>query len=494
MKRFLFLLLLIPVLSFGQTINTYTGDVLTYKGSGTHPWVNLFDTIGAVNLEIFHMDIAMDANDNVYVLGVFRNNDLQIGSETLTNNGTYDVFLCSFDQLGNFRWARSIGSDQNDDRAGMIIDGSDIYIGGAYNGAELFFSHSAVSLQPDDNYDSFLAHYSTDGTLQDAKRIFWGSNIQRLRGISLDATNGYLVTVGSFKEELVHGSTVGDTVTVKGVKDLFIARFDISSGFSNLSFTDISNYYCNISTCQMKGVNNSVIGSSLTGYFISADLIGYIKFSATDSLVSTNESTRDAMIIKLDDNLDYVWSRRGGTTGWDHVNSAIADDNGNIYLAGKYENNATWDSTETLQSVAMPAFGSADMYIVKYNRDGRLLWKNFNGDTGNDDGFGLAIDPEYVQVAGNLSHTGSTNTAFIKYDHDGNYVNQNEILGDGDDIGKGVAFDSEGNTLIAGYFNSDTLFFNSRTTPDAILVNKTGTYDGFIGKYSYPVTVIKTNK
>ncbi len=484
MKKYL----LAIVFGFTHLLSTFT------QTQGDWKWATLFDTIGGINTESFHMDIAVDASDNTYLMGVFRDADLVVGTETLTNLGSYDIFICSFDPVGNFRWARSIGSSGNVDIGGLIIDGSDLYVGGAYKAADLFFSHSATSLPSDAHYDSFLAHYSIDGTLQDAKRVFWGSQQQRLKDIALDKDNDYLIAVGLFKDHLVYGSSVGDTVALTGIggKDNFIARFDMSTGFSNITLYDVKNYGSDQDGTTFKNVNNSIVVSTHEGYYISGDLFGYIKFTATDSLEGTTTGASDAMVVKLDENLDYVWSRRGGDIGNDHVNSAISDDGGSIYLSGKYEGDVTFDSTAVYQSSVKAGIHAQDLYIAKYDRNGRLLWSHFTGETGNDDAFGLALDDDFVQVAGNVSGTGNTNTGFLKYDHEGIFINQGEVLGDGDDVGKGVAFDSEGNTLIAGYFDSDTIFFGSRTDPDTILVNnESGDYDGFLAKYQYPLTIVR---
>lgn len=457
---------------------------------GTWNWGTLFDTIGNINTESFHMDIATDASDNVYIMGLFRDNNLQIGTETLTNLGNYDIFLCSFDASGNFRWARSIGSSGIDDIGGLIVNGTDLYVGGAYRNT-LFFSGSALSLPNDNHYDSFIARYSLDGTPGDAKRIFWGTDQQRLKDIELDEFNDYIITVGVFKNHLVHGTAAGDTIPAMGAKDQFIARFDISSGFSNLAFQDARTYYSDQQETTIKNVTNSIIGSSHTGYFVTGDLFGYLRFSGTDSVQGSADASSDVLVFKVNSNLEKVWARRGGSFASDHVSSSASDDKGNIYIAGKYSGDVTFDSTATRQSATIPGFGAQDLYITKYNREGRLLWKYYYGYAGNDDAFGLAIHEEYVQIAGNVSGSGNTNTGFIRLDRTGNLINVGEINGSGEDIGKAVAFDAEGQTYISGYFDSDTLYFGTKSDPDTILINNTGTYDGFLGKYQYPLSIVR---
>lgn len=475
------------LLSF--SILVFCLPILDAQLEGTWDWARLFDTIGGISTEGYHMDMATDDNNNFYIMGVFRDSDLKIGTETLINRGGYDIFVCSFSNTGTFRWARSIGSAGHEGIGGLVIDGTNLYVAGAYRDNEVFFSGSAFSLDNDAHYDSFIAHYSLDGTPLEAKRVFWGSQQQRLNDMTFDGFNSYLVCVGIFRTHLVHGSLPGDTIDIKGVKDHFIARFDISAGFSNLAFHDATTYLSSNTSSNVKNINNSVIGETHTGYFVSGDLFGYMKFSATDSLIASGANS-DALIFKLDGNLNYQWSRRGGAGGYDHVNSATGDDDGNIYISGKYEGTVTFDSTKTLQSEPIPGFGLQDMYISKYNREGRLIWiRNFGGPD-NDDAFGMAINDHFIEVAGNLSEEGNTNTGFLKLDDEGNLINEGRIYGNGEDIGKAVGFGILGHTYISGYFNSDTLYFGAVSDPDTFLVNNTGTYDGFFGKYEYPLSIV----
>ena len=264
------------------TIATIFCVVQSYGQGGTWEWARLFDTIGGIVTENYDMELAVDDNNNLYALGVFRDIDLKIGTETLLNRGKYDVFICSFDPVGNFRWAKSIGSAQNDDFAGLVVDGDNIYVAGAYNGADVYFTGTDF-LAADNKYDSFIAHYKTDGTFQSAKRIFWGQDVQRVKGLTYDKLNDYLVVVGQFKTQIIYFNGVqDDTITVSGPKDAFISRFDISAGFSNLQYNDIKTFYGDETETIFKQVSNSIIGTSNTGYYITGDCFGHLWITEND--------------------------------------------------------------------------------------------------------------------------------------------------------------------------------------------------------------------
>ena len=462
----------------------------SFGQGGSWDWARLFDKIGDINPESFHMKMAVDGNNNLYIEGVFRDN-INIGTETFVNKGNYDIFLCSFDAIGNFRWANAISSNHIDDIGGLVVDGNNVYISGSFRGSNLYFTDTD-SIINDSHYDAFVAHYSTDGTFQRAKKLFWGQDQQRLRDMVLDKNNKFLVFIAQYTSQLVYNNGIeDDTLFVQGVKDFVIARYDISTGFSDLQFNDLNTFYSDQSSTNFKHVNNSVIGSTHTGYFVTGDIFGKVWFTPADSIVGTNTTKSDALVFKLDKNLDLVWARRGGSVSNDHVNSSNSDKSGNIFIAGKYEGTVTFDSTATRQSALTKKFGAQDLYVAKYNREGRLLWLKCYGYAGNDDAFGMAISDKYIQVAGNVSDLGNTNTGFWRFNVNGTYINRGEIYGDGEDIGKDVAFDSEGNTLITGYFDSDTLLFGPEEDADTFLVNNTGFFDGFVGKYQYPLTIVR---
>ena len=62
-----------------------------HSQEGNWEWARLFQSAGAIVTDSWGMDICMDANNNVYIMGVFRAVPLTIGTETLTNRGNYDI-------------------------------------------------------------------------------------------------------------------------------------------------------------------------------------------------------------------------------------------------------------------------------------------------------------------------------------------------------------------------------------------------------------------
>lgn len=478
---FLFIIIVLSQLSFGQ---------------GEWLWSNQLKSAGDVYPSAnIVMDIQADDQNNVYHCGGFDSSPLTIQSTEILNEARWDAFVCKFDPDGNLLWLNRMYGAHNDEAAAMVIVDGFVYVAGSYKNVSINFSPT-VSLPNSGDYDSYLAKYDLDGNLLKATQLFSGSGVNRVKDMTYDPYRKELVITGFFKTEISYNDGAGLTTipTAENGKDMFFAQVDTSgviNGF-NTAYTMQDN-----NGTVIKDINMSPDSS----YYLSGDLFDTLVFPGTfnDTLIGSTSS--QALIIKLDKSLNNVWLRTGGGAGSDHANSATSDGFGNVYIAGKVEGNVTFDSTNVLSSSVKSGAGLSDLFILKYNTNGRLLWFNRKGRNGSDNAYGLDIYSNIIQFCGNFADTliintdtltsnGDTdrNTSFALFDTDGNEIGAKGIGGDGEDIGRAVRFDNEGRTLIAGYFTSTTLSIG-----DSLYTNTTaGLRDGFIASYYYPFRVTLT--
>jgi len=165
-----------PANSHLDDTRTSTGslDVATFKlsGSGEFQWVR---TIGGTEYD-GNGGIAVDSTDNVYVGGFFKNTvSFEGSSETFTAESTqWDAFLSSYDNDGNFAWARDMGG-AGDDRVYSVavrldLDAQDnrldVYATGPFTSNPADFDRSAVHVGDPDlvpnsgGEDMYLAQYT----------------------------------------------------------------------------------------------------------------------------------------------------------------------------------------------------------------------------------------------------------------------------------------------------------------------------------------------
>lgn len=229
--------------------------------------------------------------------------------------------------------------------------------------------------------------------------------------------------------------------------------------------------------------NDQSGNSYVTGVFASST----IKFNTT--LLANHFSGGfhhfDIFIAKYDNSGNVLWAKSAGGTFDDWAYSITTDISGNVYVAGYFVQSITFDSI-TLYG------GFRDVFLVKYDTNGNLLWAKSSGGSSADEAHSVTVD-----VTGNIYLTGFfesssitfgtttlTNTTsnssdiFItKYDSGGNVLWAKKAGGNNYDYATSVCGDIFNNVYVTGYFYSSTITFSTTTLPN------TSSYNMFIAKY-----------
>jgi len=132
---------------------------------------------------------------------------------------------------------------------------------------------------------------------------------------------------------------------------------------------------------------------------------GYVVAGFT---VSEDTGDRDIWIIKLDKEGNKVWDRTFGGTSEDWANSIIQNKNGDYIVAG-------W--TKSMGA------GKTDVWIVKLDKRGNLIWDKTFGGSENDEAHSIiqTEDEGYAVVGWTKSKgAGNADVWVIKLDENGN--------------------------------------------------------------------------
>lgn len=482
MKKVTFLIITLFVIQLSYSQNDWvwsnhlqsTGDV--FKGSNPV------------------LDIQVDADNNVYHCGLYDNADLNVQGTILLNENRWDAYIMKFDPAGNLLWSNRMYSSHNDEAAAIVVVDDFVYVAGSFRNNDISFDEAGtITILNDGDYDSYLAKYDLDGNLLKATHIFRGTGLQRIKDMTYDPYSKELVFTGFFKTNIQYndgGGLISPISTAEGGKDMFFAKADTSGVINSFSsaFTLVDN-----NGTVLKDINMSPD----TSYYLTGDLYDTLVFPGTPNDTVFGDATRNsnALILKLNKDLNLVWARTGGGIGFDHANSATSDGFGNVYAAGKVEGTVRFDSTATLQTSDITGRAASDLYLCKYNTGGNLLWIIRKGGDGLDDAFGLDLSENLVQFCGNFEDTliinndtliaapaDSINSGFAIFDLDGNEIGGQSIGGSGVDIGRAIKFDNNGSTIISGYFESPILSIGDSAFSNSSAPSR----DGFIASYYYP--------
>jgi len=385
--------------------------------------------------------VAADKSGNTYITGGFSDT-LTIGGLKLFSKGHSDIFLAKIDTDGNPAWLRQAGGSESDEAYGIALDNlNNVYITGYVSGDADF---SGLALKTKGARDFFLAKYDNEGNLLWVKKQE-GANDDYGKSVCADQQGNVYVS-GVFKGPLVLG---GQTVKPRGKLNVFIYKYSGKGDFcwGRIGEGEGSNQVAEINVDRLCNV------------YVGGTFEGKAEF---DKNFITSTNTKDVFLVKYNTEGVIQWLKKGGSAIGENNLSAIAVDSAeNIFVTGSFAGIAWFDKKQ------MKSKGSDDLFLVKYSKEGNVLWAVQSGGKGNEHAQSMEVDSKGdILVAGNftasftfgpsdISSTGDWDIFILKYSPDGKMLGGAQIGGNGYDKAMGIALSGQGNIFLAGYFGDE---------------------------------------
>src|SRR5258706_5562555 len=106
--------------------------------------------------------------------------------------------------------------------------------------------------------------------------------------------------------------------------------------------------------------------------------------------------------------LSWAWARSAGSVNDDYSNATCTDASGNVYITGTFQGSTITFGSYTLHNTAT---GNLDVFIVKYDAGGNVVWAKSGGGTLNDWAYGITTD-----LNGNVFITGHFVSPHVTFD------------------------------------------------------------------------------
>ena len=331
------------------TTGSNTAGVLAkYDPAGNCLWVR---SVLVTFDDALAYDIAIDAEDRIYITGSYNGNAVFSDNITLGSYTSDDIFVARYDVDGTCLWARRAGSSSSDEARGIAVSPEgDIFITGFVGGFTVRFD--PLQITNNGQRQVFVASYDSTGTLNWAKLSTGIGQGKSARSISV-ANNRLFIT----------------------------GQFSFAAGeFDGLPISTTSNSgKAYVLACDLDGNAlwaNSYGSGDHEGMGVTADTLGNVfmvgrlwgsLFLPDDTLVSVS-SNDDFVMLKFDADGIYQWGKSTGSAQRDLGWRAAADGQGNVYVAVQFLNTVDFFGT------ALSSAGGEDIAILKMDGNGEVVW------------------------------------------------------------------------------------------------------------------------
>lgn len=443
-----------PILGAGE----YEKIVQESRKDSNWQWAS---SAGGSSLD-YGYDIAVDTSGNSYVVGTFH--DFAVfGSTSVTSFGGNDIYVAKLDANGVWQWAVNAGGILEDKGSSIgIDDAGNCYITGVFYDVAYFGNITLSSLG---GLDVFVAKLDTNGIWQWAERG-GGFVGEAGYGIAVDSAGNSYVT-GHFMWSATFGTT---TLSSQGFADVFVATLDTNGvwGWAVSGGGASPDYVYDIA---LDG-NGDLI---LTGDFEDSATFG------TETVTSLGDV--DVFIAKLDRDGNWMWARSGGSPSIERGYDIAVDSTDNVYVAGVFLVSITFEN------VTLSCQGNWDVYVVKYNWNGEMLWLVGGGGSATEGAWGITVDDsDNPYISGvfegpvtfgesSLECAGYRDVFVAKLDSDGHWLWALSAGGTEFDEGYACTTDESGDVYVTGYFAGSALFGDTTLSTQ-------GEFDVFVARLS----------
>ncbi len=317
--------------------------------------------------------------------------------------------------------------------------------------------------------DVYLAKFSPSGALV-WERTFGSAARDRATAVTVDIAGNVYVT-GSYNNPPYSG--------------IFPIPSDFDPGPGVVALP--GNSFSEVFVSKFDSEGRLVWAKALTGFNavdegrgIAVDSIGnvhvagifgdFVDFDPSPQFFYLAPSFSDTFITKLDSRGELIWAKsfRGIFFSTDTVSNLALDSFGNIYVSGYFTGSVDFDPSP-FSSVLSSTFGE-DVFIVKLDLSGVLIWAKSFGDDFNDRALGMYVSPlGDVLISGSfrgfvdvdpgagfyeLASNGLEDAYLLQLNASGNFVWARSFGGSENDVARAVTKDSNNNVYATGEFRS----------------------------------------
>ena len=347
----------------GDSFSSNSGDFTGTNNGNDDFWIIRMNSLGQI---LWQKNYGGSSNDSANSIIQTSDGGYIVAGDTFssasgdvtgTNNGESDFWVVKLDSSGTIQWQKNYGGSGREfaNDIQQTSDGGYIVAGGTLSSAS-----GDVTGTNNGGRDYWVVKLNNSGTIQWQKN-YGGSGNEYLKSVRQTSDGGYIV--GGYTDSSASGDVTG---TNNGGLDIWVVKLNSSGTIQwqkNYGGSDNDNSY-------------SVIQTSDGGY-ISA---GRTNSSASGDVTGTNKGIADFWVVKMNGSGTLEWQKNYGGSDWDGADSILQTTDGGYFIAGYTDSSTSGDVTGANN-------GNGDMWIVKIDNTGTLLWQHNYGGSDYDEAY-----------------------------------------------------------------------------------------------------------
>ena len=307
-----------------------------------------------------------------------------------------DAYLLALDSLGNLLWSKTCGGGAEDYALALVNTPEGGYLFGAHTAS---FGHGA--------HDFYLV--KTDGAGDTLwTKLYGGVAPDGIYSLEKTIDKGYILAG--------HTSSFG-----AGGHDFYLIKTDSNGDM--------------IWTRTYGGAGSDALRS-----------IKFLEFLGTPSYVMVGETTsfgageKDVLIIRINGQGDTLWAKTFGGNSDDYALGVLDSQNPDLSIIVAGHTNSF-------------GFGGMDIYVTKIDSSGEILWSKTYGGVGNEYAYSIAraLDGGYI-IAGSTTSfgAGEKDVYLIKINSKGDLLWARTFGGPANEVAWSARQSTDGGYIIAG--------------------------------------------
>ncbi len=315
------------------------------------PYVVKDKTIGGESSD--YINCLISTGDNGFILAGKSTSNIS-GDKSENSKGVDDFWIVKLDSLLNVEWDKTIGGNDREQSDKIIQTDNNNYV---LCGSSLSNSSGDKSEDSRGDWDFWMIKLDALGNIIWEKTI--GGNDRDFFADMLKTIDGGYLLGGTSKSN-ESGEKTEDS---KGVEDVWLIKVD-SLGNIEWDKTIGGNDYDDLSQIQQ-----TLDGGFILGCNSSSSISG--------DKSESSKGHNDYWIIKLDSKGNVIWDKTIGGNGGDYLRSLVQTSDNGYILYGSSGSPISGDKSDP------PFFEDTDIWVVKIDSIGNVIWDKTYGVFGN---------------------------------------------------------------------------------------------------------------